>query len=97
VEWADAEGKYWRTSPIQDVSKFVSIPDDLMQLTIDALRDIVVTASWQMVYAESDEAFEEIWDKMVSDCEGLGAQDIIDWRLEDLAAAKEKQDALAEE
>ena len=69
----------------------------LMQLTIDALRDIVVTASWQMVYAESDEAFEEIWDKMVSDCEGLGAQDIIDWRLEDLAAAKEKQDALAEE
>ena len=67
----------------------------MTKLVMDALRDVVVTASWQMVYAETDEAFQAIWDQMVADCEGLGAQDIIDWRLEDLAAAKAKQDALA--
>lgn len=94
-EWAKAEGKYFNTSPIQNVNSFTSQPDDMMKLVVDALRDVVVTASWQMVYAENDEAFQAIWDQMVADCQGLGAQDIIDWRLEDLAAAKAKQDALA--
>lgn len=94
-EWAASQGKYFNTSPIQDVSSFTSQPDDMTKLVMDALRDVVVTASWQMVYAETDEAFQAIWDQMVADCEGLGAQDIIDWRLEDLAAAKAKQDALA--
>lgn len=95
MDWAKAEGKYWNTSPIQNVKNFTSQPDDMTKLVVDALRDVVVASSWQMVYAETDEAFQTIWDQMVADCEGLGAQDIIDWRLEDLAAAKAKQDALA--
>lgn len=95
VEWATAEGKYISTSPIQNVKNFVSQPDDMTQLMVDALRDVVVAASWQMVYAESDEAFDAIWTQMVADCEGLGVQDIMNWRLDDLAAAREKQDALA--
>lgn len=44
-----------------------------MKLTIDALRDVVVNASWKMVYAESDEEFESLWTQMVKDCEDLGA------------------------
>lgn len=62
-------------------------PDDKMQLTIDTLRDTIVTASWKMVYAESDEEFQKIWNAMVSDCEGLGAQTVIDWASKNIDAA----------
>lgn len=94
AEYLDAEGRYYRTSPLQDVSKFCSQPDDMMKLTNDAICDVVVAASWQMVYSESDEAFDALWTQMVSDSKGLGAEEIIQWRLDDLAVAKEKHDAL---
>ena len=70
------------------VQPLCTLPDPTMQLTVDALRDTVVTASWKMVYANSDEEFESIWETMVADCEGLDAQSIIDWRLQDLENAK---------
>lgn len=89
-------GNYYLTSDLDYITNFTSIPDDMMKLTIDALRDVVVNASWKMVYAESDEEFESLWSQMVKDCEDLGAQDIIDWRLDDLAAAKEVRDSLQE-
>ena len=62
--------------------------DDSMKLTVSSLRDTVVTASWNMVYADSEAKFDEIWDKMVKDCEELGAQKVIDWRLADIENAK---------
>lgn len=96
VDWLDAEGRYYRTSPLQDVNTFTTLPDDMMKLTNDAIRDIIVAASWQMVYSETDEAFDAIWEQMVSDAKGLGAEDIIAWRLADLEAAVAKRDALAE-
>ncbi|MNV96473.1 hypothetical protein D3C71_1914880 [compost metagenome] len=65
-----------------------------MKLTLDSLKDVVVNASWQMVYAGTDEEFNNIWDKMVKDCNDLGAQSIIDWRLADLEQAKETRDSL---
>lgn len=89
-------GNYYLTSDLDYITNFTSIPDDMMKLIIDALRDVVVNASWKMVYAESDEEFESLWSQMVKDCEDLGAQDIIDWRLDDLAAAKEVRDSLQE-
>ena len=89
-------GNYYLTSDLDYITNFTSIPADMMKLTIDALRDVVVNASWKMVYAESDEEFESLWSQMVKDCEDLGAQDIIDWRLDDLAAAKEVRDSLQE-
>ena len=48
-----------------------------------------------MVYAENDASFDSLWNQMVSDCEGLGAQDIIDWRLADIENAKSVRDSLA--
>lgn len=97
TELLEANNAYCLNSDLDYLSNFAAAPDDMMQLTIDAIRDTVVNASWKMVYAESDEKFEEIWDEMVSDCEALGAQDIIDWRLGELEAAKEKRDALSAE
>lgn len=90
-------GNYYLTSDLDYITNFASIPDDMMKLTIDALRDVVVNASWKMVYAESDEEFESLWTQMVKDCEDLGAQDIIDWRLDDLEVAKKIRDSLQQE
>ncbi len=56
--------------------------DDTMTLTIATIKDVVVPATWQCVYAESEEEFEEIWDQMVEDAMALGAQDVIDWMKE---------------
>ena len=55
-----------------------------MKLTMDSIKDTVVNASWQMVYAESEEEFDKIWTKMVSDCKGLGAQELIDWTIKNI-------------
>lgn len=89
-------GNYYLTSDLDYVANFASIPDDMMQLTLDAIKDVVVNASWQMVYAESDEQFDAIWDQMVEDCINLEAQDMIDWRLNDLEQARATRDALSE-
>ena len=47
-----------------------------------------------MIYSESDADFDALWDQMLKDCEGLGAQEIIDWRLADLDNAKSIRDSL---
>lgn len=93
-EWLAAEDAYTSQGPLDNIQTFCSLPDESMQLTIDAIKDIVVNASWKMVYAESDEEFESTWEQMVADCEGLGCQDVIDWRLADIEQAKEARDAL---
>lgn len=79
---------YVSDSALTGVQPLCTLPDPTMQLTVDALKDTVVNASWKMVYANSDEEFESIWDEMVADCEGLDAQSIIDWRTQDLENAK---------
>ncbi len=64
-------------------------PDDLQKLTIASIKDIVVAASWNCVYAKSEAEFEQIWDKMVSDAMGLGAADIISWMQENYVPTKD--------
>ena len=76
------------SSDLDYIGPFESLPDDTMQLTIDAIKDKVVTASWKMVYADDDATFDALWDQMVADCEGLGAEDIIAWRQADIENAK---------
>lgn len=95
MDWLNENNAYADSSALDDITTFVSIPDDVMQLTIDSIKDVVTTASWKMVYAESDADFDALWDKMVSDCEGLGAEDIINWRLADIENAKAIRDSLA--
>ena len=96
VDLVTDAGNYYLTSDLDYITNFASTPDDMMKLTIDAIRDVVVNASWKMVYAESDEDFEALWSQMVQDCKDLGAQDIIDWRLADLETAKQTRDSLQE-
>ena len=65
-----------------------------MKLTVDAIRDVVVEASWKMVYAQSDEEFGKLWDQMMQDCADLGAEDIVSWRLDELNKALETKNSL---
>ena len=95
MDWLNENNAYADSSALDDIRTFVSIPDDTMQLTIDSIKDVVTTASWKMVYAESDADFDALWNQMVSDCEGLGAEDVISWRLADIENAKTIRDSLA--
>lgn len=93
-DWLAAENAYTSEGTLKDINTFTALPDESKQLTIDSIKDTVVNASWKMVYSESDDEFDVLWDKMVSDCEGLGAQDIITWKLGDLKTAEELRDSL---
>ena len=92
-----ATDDYMLTSPLTSVSSFCTPVDEWTQLSLDALRDVMVTGSWKMVYAETDEEFEAIWDQMMKDCKELGGEDIVNARLADLANAKAIKDSLAAE
>lgn len=66
-------------------------PDDTQKMQMASIKDVVVTQSWLCVYAKDDKEFDEAWDKMIKDAMGLGAQEIIDWRIQcykDALAAK---------
>jgi hypothetical protein len=87
-EWVNAENAWVKESPLNRLNTFTSTPDNIIQLTIDAIRDVVVNASWQMVYAKTDAEFENIWSKMVADCKGLGVDDLQKWAFVDIEKAK---------
>ena len=77
---AKNEIPYFDSSPFDGVT--APKASDTQNLTISALKDTVVPACWKMVYAESKEAFEKIWDQMVADAEVLGAKEIHEWYKE---------------
>lgn len=89
-----AENAFTPNSELDNVTNFCAQPDDAMQLTIDAIKQCVVEASWKMVYSESDEEFEKIWDQMIQDCRDLDAESIVAWRMDELSKAQEIKDSL---
>ena len=54
-------------------------PSDEMALTKATIKDIIVPATWKMIYAETEAEFDQLWNQMVKDAMDLGAQDVIDW------------------
>jgi hypothetical protein len=95
-DWKEWLGpNFHGTGPLDNVASFCTPqPDQDLQLIVSALRDTVVNASWQMVYAKSEAEFQQIWNKMVGDCNGLGARKVIDWRLADIKKAIAVRDSL---
>lgn len=80
------------SSSLDYINSFVSTPDDSMKLTMSTINDKVVDASWKMVYAEDEATFQAIWEQMVKDCEDLGAEELMNWRLADIENAKVLRD-----
>lgn len=81
-------------SKLENVTKFAELLPETMELTVSSLKDAVVSASWNMVYAKTDAEFEALWAKMVKDCTDLGAQSVIDWRLDALKTAMDKKNSI---
>lgn len=63
-----------------NAAEFTEAITDDQNLIISAAKDIIVNASWKMVYAESDEEFEKIWANAVKECDELGFKMIYAWR-----------------
>ena len=82
------------SSDLDFITSFLSTPDDSMKLTMSTINDTVVDASWKMVYAESEEEFNSIWEQMVADCNDLGAEDLMQWRPEDIENATAERDSV---
>lgn len=98
-EYADAQNlwEYFDENGIEycTESKLTGLvlpkPSDEQSLQISAINSGIVTQSWLCVYAKTDEEFDAAWKKLVDDALGLGAQEIIDWRIkcyEDVFAAQ---------
>ena len=79
----------------KDLDKFVQAPSDEQEVLFAAAQDIIITASWKMVYAETEAEFEKIWDDAVAECEALGIKELVEWRRGVLAEALEVKAALA--
>jgi len=54
---------------------------------------IMKTGSWQCVYAETDEKFEELWNKMVEECTNYGYDKVMEEKLADIQKCFEYMDA----
>lgn len=75
---------------------FLSTDDSDMSRRKAALKDIIVSGSWQMIYAESAEEFDGIWLDMQQQCEKLGLNEVIEYKLKDIANARRIYQALIE-
>ncbi|MCR5771564.1 MAG: extracellular solute-binding protein [Butyrivibrio sp.] len=63
----------------------------------EAVKRIIVSKSWDMIYASSEEEFENIWNEMKSKCEGLGYADVYEFDLQNAMAEGEiKKEILGE-
>lgn len=83
------EDKNWEIAEqTEGFSTFLTPDDDAMVMTKAALKDIIVPASWRMVFAADEAEFDSIWNEMKSQCESLGIDSVIQYKLDDIANAR---------
>ena len=68
---------------------FLTPDSDDMKLTLAALKDVIVPSTWDLIDAKDDAEFEQIWSRMKQNAEALGLEDVISYKVEDIAQAKE--------
>lgn len=68
---------------------FLTVDDDAMKLTLAALKDVIVPGTWELIYAADDAEFEQIWNRIKTNAEGLGIDSVIEYKVNDIAQAKE--------
>lgn len=89
--------KGWKQAvETEGYAAFLTADDDDMKMMKAALKDIIVAASWQMVFAKDEAQFEAVWADMKVKCESLGINAVIQYKLDDIAAAREIYASLAE-
>lgn len=75
---------------------FLSADSEQMRKIKSSLQAVIVSGSWQMVFAESEDEFNSIWRDMKAKCEQLGIEKVIRCKLEDIANAIQIYDSLTE-
>lgn len=87
----------WETAvETKGYAAFLSADDEQMKSAKAALKSVIVPCSWQMVFASSDAEFNAIWEDMKARCERLQIDEVIRWKLDDIANATQIYDNLAE-
>lgn len=59
----------------QAVNMIPPISDE-MEMTVSQIGEVVKKYSWQMIFAKDEKEFNSLWEKLVSESKGLGADDI---------------------
>ena len=76
-----------------NASKFTEDISDEDKLIRAAAKDVLVQASWKMIYAKTDAEFEQLWADAVKKCEEAGIKAIYDWRVAELKKGVETKDS----
>ena len=61
------------------------MPDDITIIR-DAVGNVYIPQSYKMMLAANEGEFQSLWDGMVKDSMALGAQEVIDWAIEQVQA-----------
>ena len=90
-EWLERFGApqpvdYMKKNDVLLISPNVSVslpsdPNDI-QLIRNQCGDTLNDYSWRMIYADSDEEFDSMWDEMVRQMEGLGFEELYEYDVE---------------
>ena len=97
--WSEVYGKerpieVWRENDAlcfnPEWKNFIEVmPDNLTEIQ-NNVKGVITTLSWQAVMeAKSDEEFDALFDRMVSQCNDLGIQEIVTWGQEQITKAQE--------
>lgn len=90
-------GENWEQAiESEGYSAFLTADTDRMQQIKAGLRAVIIYGSWEMVYAASEEEFNSIWADMKQRCEDIGIDEVIAYKLEDIANAKRLYQEIAE-
>jgi len=82
----EAENKM---TAVMDTSFVPFLTPDSDDMKLTALKDVIVPSTWELIYAKDDAEFEQIWSRMKQNAEALGLEDVISYKVEDIAQAKE--------
>ena len=78
---AEEPAEYMKKNNILIISPNVSValPTDTNDIGLirGQCKDAVNTYSWRMIYAKSDEEFEQLWDAMVDELYGFGFEELM--------------------
>jgi multiple sugar transport system substrate-binding protein/putative aldouronate transport system substrate-binding protein len=62
----------------------VSLPSDSADISVirNSVNHSVCDASWRMIFAADDKAFDKMWDEMVTELKGFGFDDLYKFDVE---------------
>ncbi len=87
-EWAEKFGaanevEYYKANglltPVASVNMILDIDDTDISLIRGQCADLVKDGSWKMIFATSDAEFDQMWDDMVTQMEGLGWSQLVEF------------------